>query len=114
MVNRDEADRFFFEMTIEERSKWFPIQMLPLSMMPNSNDFKLATTGNEQVAPAAIEPVSIKSFILLKAKEPSMNIYWQKLQEMPCDIYAYTPPVNHRFVEEKLDMPKMMTDFRLG
>jgi hypothetical protein len=43
-----------------------------------------------------------------------MDLNWQRIQEMCCDIYAYTPPVNQRYFNEKLDMPKMLTDFRLG
>ncbi len=43
-----------------------------------------------------------------------MDIHWQKIQDKSCDVYAYTTPVNQRYQNEKLDMPAMMTDFRLG
>ncbi len=97
-IERSEAERFFFEMPVDTRSQWFPIQLLPLSMMPSMN----------------MEPLNIKSYVLLKAKEPTLNMHWQMIQEMPSDVYAYVPPVNQRYQNEKLDMPKMMTDFRLG
>ena len=106
-IDRMQAERFFYEMSIEERSKWFPIQLLPLSMMP--------ANGNQEVAEATENEVRpFQNYILLKAKEPAMDLHWQKLQEMPCDIYSCVPPVNHRFLNERLDMPKMLTDFKLG
>ncbi|HUR30323.1 MAG TPA: hypothetical protein VMZ69_02760 [Saprospiraceae bacterium] len=118
-IDRMEAERFFLDMSIEERSKWFPVQLLPLSMMPmETKDQATSSSDNEELkmkSEVLVPPSSAFSFfVLMKAKEPAMNIYWQKLQEITCDIYAYVPPVNHRFVNEKLDMPKMLTDFRLG
>jgi hypothetical protein len=98
VIDTDEAERFFADMSIEMRSKWYPIQLLPLNMMPVSES----------------ETPQIVNYILLKAKDPSMNIQWPKVQEMPCDVFAYEPPFNQRYLSEELDMPVMMTDFRIG
>ncbi len=99
--DENEAEKFFFEMNIEERSKWFPIQLLPMNMMP-------ITDGTDS-------PVKqMNNYILLHAKEPGLDLHWQMIQDMNCDIYAYGPPVNQRYLNEKLEMPKMVADFRLG
>ncbi len=97
-IDETEAEQFFLEMPIETRAKWYPIQLLPVSMMPVSDD----------------ETPSTINYILLKAKDPSMGIQWQKIQEMPCDVFACEPPFNQRYLNEQLDMPAMMTDFRLS
>src|SRR5688572_10615687 len=68
VVDHEDAEHFFMEMSIEQRSRWFPIQLLPISMMPGAS----AT----DVAPAGIEPAKHKNYILLKSKEPSMNMNW--------------------------------------
>lgn len=108
-IDTNEADRFFADMTMEARSKWFPIQILPLHMMP-------VTQGSPEVSVPAgsFLPQHCKSYILLKSKEPVMDHHWPKVQEMNCDVYAYVPAVNQRYLNEKLDMPKMMTDYKLG
>ena len=97
-IDGDEAEQYFLDMSIEARATWYPIQLLPVSMMPVSND----------------ETSHTVNFILLKAKDPSMGVQWQKIQEMPCDVFAYEPPFNQRYLNERLDMPSMMTDFRLS
>ncbi len=97
-VDSDEAELFFSEMSIESRSKWYPIQILPLSMMPAISE----------------EAPQLMNYILLKAKDPSMGMYWQKVQEMPCDVYSCETPFNQRYLHEQLDMPAMLTDFRLS
>ena len=97
-IDESEAAAFFAEMPAAQRSKWFPIQLLPLTMMTNDT----------------LEETGITQYILLKSKEPGLDIHWSKVQEIPSDIYAYTPPVNQRFLNEKLDMPVMMTDFKVG
>ena len=103
-VDRMEAERFFFEMSLEERGKWFPVQLLPLNMMPVvSEELKAKSEENKE-----------HYYILLGSKEPSLDLHWQKVQEMPCDIYASVLPVNQRYLNEKLDMPKMLTDYKLG
>ncbi|MDQ3016143.1 MAG: hypothetical protein M3R25_05415, partial [Bacteroidota bacterium] len=96
--DRDEVIQFFEEMTIESRSQWFPLQMLPISMLPMQSSDQL----------------NCKNYFLLKAKEPSLDMHWQRIQELACDIYSYGPPVNQRYLNEKLDMPRMTTDFVLG
>ncbi|MEP6647639.1 MAG: hypothetical protein ABJC12_11180, partial [Saprospiraceae bacterium] len=35
-------------------------------------------------------------------------------QEMNCDVYSDVPPVNQRYLNEQLEMPKMIADFKLG
>ncbi len=97
-IEKIDAEQFFFEMNVGERAKWFPIQLLPLNML----------SGAEP------ENTRVRNYILLKAKDPSLDVNWQKLQDMACDVYAYVPPVNQRYLNERLDMPKMLTDFRLG
>lgn len=94
-IDRIEAEQFLFEMTADERAKWFPIQLLPISSSASGFD-------NASV------------YILLKSKEPALELHWSKVQELGCDIYAYVPPVNQRFLDEKLHMPQMLTDFRIG
>ncbi len=103
-----DADKFFFEMTVEQRSQWFPIQILPMNMMPTA-DLSDYAEGVEDKS-----RVRLNQYILLRSKEPSMDLHWQKIQEMTCDVYAYGPPVNQRYLNERLEMPKMITDFRLG
>jgi len=102
-----DAEKFFFEMTIEERSQWFPIQILPIADGADSADW--STNKNADKG-----QMKTKSYILLKSKEPSAGLHWQMMQEMTCDIYAYGPPVNQRYLNERLEMPKMITDFKLG
>ncbi len=93
-----EVDQFFENMTHEVRSQWFPIQVLPISMLPMQST----------------EETTCKNYFLLKSKDPGMDMHWQRIQEMACDIYAYVPPVNQRYFNEKLEMPKMTIDFILG
>lgn len=97
-VDRNEAERYFDAMTIAERSEWFPIQLLPLSMM----------------ATVEIDLAPVMQYVLLKTKEPGIAMHWQKIQEIPCDVFACVPPVNQRYLSEKLDMPKMLPDFKLN
>ena len=102
-VNEADAERFFKKMSIEERSKWFPIQLLPIAALPEN----FSTTEETQQA-------EIHHHILLKSKEPSLDLHWHKMQDVDSDIYAAVPPVNQRYLNEKLEMPKMITDFKLG
>lgn len=96
-IDQEEAEAFFSNMSIENRGKWYPIQLLPLSMMPSPEE----------------EGPQIINYILLKAKDPSMSPYWQRVQDMPCDVFSCEPPFNQRYISEQLDMPAMLTDFRL-
>src|SRR4030095_3484503 len=93
--NEANAERFFKEMSIEERSKWFPVQLLPMTTFSEN----LSTTIEKQ-------QTEINHYILLKSKEPSLDLHWTAIQEMDCDIYAYVPPVNQRYLNEKLEMPQ--------
>ena len=109
MMNKgsyDEAsvEKYFFEMTVEQRSQWFPIQLLPLNMIPVSS----------QSSPEVADEMKMLRYVLLKSKEPSLDLHWQQLQEMNCDLYSYGPPVNQRYLNERLEMPKMIADFKLG
>ena len=97
-IDSDETEQFFLDMSTEQRSKWYPIQLLPLHLMP----------VNQEEIPQATQ------YILLKAKDPSASTTWQKVQEMPCDVFAFEPPFNQRYIGELLDMPAMMMDFRLS
>lgn len=97
-IDRHEVEAFFNAMTIDERAKWFPIQVLPMTMLP--------ATKNEDC--------TYKNYFFLASKDPGMDIHWQQVQEMGCDIYADMPPVNQRFLNERIEMPRMETDFRLG
>lgn len=97
-IESEEAERFFFDLPLETRSKWYPIQMLPLSMMPAEHN---ATSPHT-------------NYILLKSKEPQTLSQWQAVQEMSCDVFAYGPAVNQRYLNEMLDMPAMTTDFKLS
>ncbi|MEO6131477.1 MAG: hypothetical protein ABIQ02_06490, partial [Saprospiraceae bacterium] len=103
-----DADRFFFEMTMEERSQWFPIQILPMNMLTS-------TDSSDDVEKTSSEAdFKLNSYILLRSQDPSMDMNWQMVQNMNCDVYSGVPPVNHRYLNERLEMPKMITDFRLG
>jgi hypothetical protein len=109
MMNKgryDEAsvEKYFFEMTVEQRSQWFPIQLLPLNMIPVSM----------HIQEEGAEETKMLRYVLLKSKEPSIDLHWQQLQEMNCDLYSYGPPVNQRYLNERLEMPKMIADFKLG
>lgn len=97
-IESEEAERFFFDLTLEMRGKWYPIQMLPLSMMP---------AGGE-------EAPQICNYILLKSKEPHLHTQWNQIQEIPSDVFSYGPPVNMRYLSEQLEMPVMTTEFRLS
>lgn len=109
-IDRSEAERFFFEMTIEERSKWFPIQLLPLSMLTAQQHITDASTPDHECIPST----ECQYYFLLKSREPSLDIHWPKVQDKACEIFASVPPVNQRYLNEKLDMPVMMTDYRIG
>jgi hypothetical protein len=97
-MDRREIEHFFQEMSVDKRSEWFPIQLLPLSMLPS----------------AEAMPLNTKNYVLLKAKEPAMDLQWPRIQELACDIFSYGPPVNQRYFNEKLEMPRMMKEFKLG
>ena len=97
-IDSEEAEAFFFNQSVQARAKWFPIQLLPLDMMP--------------VTPEDTQ--SLTNFVLLKSSDPTANVQWTQVQEMSCDIFAYTQPVNQRYISEYLEMPAMMTDFKLG
>lgn len=98
-ANRDQSiSEFFGEMSFSDRANWFPFQILHISTMP---------------AREAL-PANMKNFVLLQGKDPGLDLQWQSLQESGCDIYACVPPVNQRFINEKLDMPRMITDFKIG
>ena len=97
-IESEEAEQYFLEMNADTRSKWYPIQLLPISMMPDP----------------AEEAPQAANYILLKSNEPAHQMYWSRIQEMPCDIYAWIAPVNQRYLGEALDMPAMLTDFRLS
>lgn len=58
-------------------------------------------------------PAEIKHFVLLKSKEPAMDPMWPGIQEIGCDVYASVPPANQRFLQEKLDLPRMMKEYKL-
>jgi hypothetical protein len=95
------AEKFFAELSVTERSKWFPIQLLPLSA-------KTIVNINEADGKA------VRQYILLKSSGNEMNMDWQEIQDMNCDIFAAIPPVNQRYINERLEMPAMITDFKLG
>lgn len=96
-VDEEAAERFFRGMSPDLRAEWYPIQLLPISSMPNRM------------------PEKTESFyILLKSNDPSLLSEWQHVQEMACDVYAYHSPYNQRFISECLDMPTMESDFRTG
>ncbi len=97
-IDTAEGEHFFSDMRIEDRSEWFPIQFLPLSMMP--------LTAEDHGDHA--------NFILLQAKDPSLNAHWQQVQEMECDVFASVSPLNQRYVNEPLNMPSMQTAFKLS
>lgn len=98
-IATDEAENYFFDMHIDTRGKWYPVQLLPVSMMP---------LQQEEI------PSQISQFLLLKSREPMMSTQWQQMQEMNSDVYAWMAPVNQRYSGEQLDMPPMQTDFRLS
>ncbi|MEO6132740.1 MAG: hypothetical protein ABIQ02_12905, partial [Saprospiraceae bacterium] len=103
-----EADRFFFEMNMVERSQWFPIQILPMNMLTS-------TASSDDVEKTSSDAgLKLNSYILLRSQDPSTDMNWQMVQNMNCDVYSSVPPVNHRYLDERLEMPKMITDFRLG
>ena len=97
-IDQEEGERFFAEMSIEARAKWYPVQFLPLSMMLSGQDDM----------PQAIQ------YTLLRSKDPSASIYWQKIQELAADVFSWEPPCNQRYLNEALDMPVMLTEFRLS
>jgi hypothetical protein len=97
-IDTEDAERYFVEMTVEERCQWYPIQILPLNMM------KPVDNSSDEVI----------SFVALKSKDPSAVPGWNALQDMPVDIFAGIAPINQRYLNEPLDMPAMMTEFRLG
>ncbi len=96
-IDLQDAEQFFADMSIDARGQWYPIQCLPLSMMPARED----------------EWPDATPFILLRAKDPSAGLHWQKVQEMPCDVFAWEPPFNQRYLNERLDMPAIDKDFNL-
>jgi hypothetical protein len=96
-IDSDEAEKYFLQLSIEERSKWYPIQMLPLSMLNAS----------------AASAEGIQHFILLMEKDASYLPQWNQVQEMNADIFSWNAPVNQRYTQEQLDMPAMLTEFRL-
>lgn len=98
-IDPGEADAFVTEMSLAERSEWFPIQLLPLSRMP---------------APGSDAVQGLSEFILLEAKSPDLLESWPLIQEAACDVFAASAPVNHRYLIELLDMPDLMPDFKLG
>ncbi|MBK9984106.1 MAG: hypothetical protein IPP15_17345 [Saprospiraceae bacterium] len=102
------AERFFLEMSTEDRSRWFPIQILPMNMMPTGDHIDAADMTSGKSAS------KLNQYILLGSKEPSMDLNWKMMQEVPCDVYSNVSPVNQRYLNERLEMPKMITDFKLG
>lgn len=97
-IDSEEAERHFLQVTLEERSTWYPIQVLPLSMMRHDHQ----------------EASHIQHFILLKSVAPDQDPSWQQIQEIPGDVYAFIPPVNQRYQNEQLEMPPMLTEWKLG
>jgi len=97
-IDSDAAEQYFLQLGVEERSKWFGLQLLPLSMM---------STANTHVE-------SVQHFMLLRSKDVAGLPEWNHIQEMNTDIYAWTAPVNQRYQSEQLDMPAMLTEFRLA
>ncbi len=97
-IETSEGDRFFSDMRIDERSDWYPIQLLPLKMMPLSE----------------ADGVDSANFILLKAKDPSLSPHWLQIQELPCDVFSSVSPLNQRYFNEPLNMPCMQTEFSLS
>jgi len=57
---------------------------------------------------------SVQHFMLLRSKDVAGLPEWNHIQEMNTDIYAWTAPVNQRYQSEQLDMPAMLTEFRLA
>ncbi|MEP6795217.1 MAG: hypothetical protein ABJB16_12880 [Saprospiraceae bacterium] len=102
------AERFFLELSTEDRSRWFPVQILPMNMMPTSDHIDIA-----DMIPGKSSS-TLNQYILLGSKEPSMDLNWRMMQEVPCDVYSNVSPVNQRYLNERLEMPKMITDFKLG
>ncbi len=97
-IDTTEGEKFFSDLRIEDRSEWFPVQILPLKMMPLTEEDMANTTD----------------FILLSAKDPSLNAHWQQMQQMPCDVFADVSPLNQRYTNEPLYMPSMQTTFKLS
>ncbi len=97
-IDTTEGEAFFSDLLIEDRAEWFPIQILPLKMMPLTKE----------------DDVEHSDFILLTAKDPSLNAHWAQIQDKPCDVYASVSPVNQRYVNEPLNMPAMQTTFALS
>ena len=97
-IDSEEAERYFQQLSVEERSLWYPIQMLPLSMM---------TTAN-----ASTE--SVQHFVLLMSKDAMGLPQWNQVQEMNAEVFAWSAPVNQRYQHEQLEMPAMMTEFRIA
>ena len=56
----------------------------------------------------------IQSYVLLTTKDPMSLPQWPWIQELNADIFAGNSSVNMRYQSEELDMPPMMTEFRLG
>jgi hypothetical protein len=96
-IESEEGEQYFFELSTELRAKWYPIQLLPISMMPAANDAAVTC-----------------QYVLLKSKEPQLTTHWHQIQEMQCDVFAYSQPVNQRYIPEQLEMPAMTTEFRLS
>jgi hypothetical protein len=96
-IDSTEAETFFYDMPLADRGHWYPIQLLPLQMLP-------ATLSQENT----------EHFILLKSKDPGSLVEWPLLQDMPADVFACISPVNQRFLNEQLEMPEMLTEYRLG
>lgn len=97
-IDSDEAERYFLQCGIEERSHWYPVQLLPVSMMTSAH--ALAD--------------GVKHFVLLMDKAPTDLPQWNMIQEMNADVFAWTAPMNQRYQHEQLDMPAMMTEFRIA
>lgn len=97
-IDSDEAENYFKGLSIEERSQWYPIQLLPLYKM------EAEVVSNEHT----------EQFVLLKAKDPTSLPAWIAIQELGVDVFAFEPPVNQRYLGEPLEMPPMMTEFRIG
>ncbi|HJW30767.1 MAG TPA: hypothetical protein VJ508_16145, partial [Saprospiraceae bacterium] len=97
-IESEDAEKYFQQITLEERSQWYPIQLLPLSMMRNELH----------------ETQSVSQFVFVSSPTPDTNDHWQMLQEVTADVVANVPPINQRYQSEPLDMPAMLTDWKLG
>jgi len=116
-INDSVAERYFSDMRVEERGRWFPIQLLPMNMTADSadqSDGADVNSGGPTTKVVGNSTGRLNQYVLLCSKDPSMDFNWQRIQDMPCDVYSNVPPVNQRYLNERLEMPKMITDFKLG